>query len=90
MDYTVWIKDEYEDKWLPHECGDAGAVKSKVLEAANQALTVRITVEVPFEIQLKIGEPGAEGRKQTGTRSKKVEETPEEVSEDETHQDKPE
>ena len=60
MNYTVWIQEEFGDTWMPHECGDVGAVKRKVLEAAKSGLTVRVTVEVPFELQLKVGEPGTE------------------------------
>ena len=87
MDHTVWIKDEYDDKWAPHECGDAGAVKRKVLDAAKAGQTVRITVEVPFEVQLKVGEPGAEVKHPKRKEEKKVEQGKEEDTQDEADQD---
>ena len=90
MNYTVWIKDEYDDKWAPHECGDVEAVKRVVLQAAKEAKEIRITVEVPFEVGIKVGEPGAEVKKRTRKEEHEASKTTEEVVEDETHPDKPE
>ena len=86
MDYTVWIKDEFAEGWVPHDCGDQTAAKRKVLDAAKLGREVRMTVEVPFEVQLKVGEPGAEVRRKGKKPEPPAEETTEEELKNEADQ----
>lgn len=90
MDYTVWMKDEYEEAWRPQECGDLGAAKRKVLEAAKEGKEVRMTAEVTFELQLKVGEPGAEVKKTKTKVKPPAGETTQEEEKVEADKDKPE
>jgi len=87
MDYQVWIKDEYGDLWKREDCGDLGAAKRKILEAAKSGLQAALTQELPFELQLKVGEPGAEGKHPKRKEEKKVEQGKEEDTQDEADQD---
>ena len=87
MDYTVWVKEEFGDMWMPHVCGDVAAAKRKVLDASKMGKEVRMTVEVPFEVQLKVGEPGAEVKKPKPKEKEKAAETTQEEVEVETDKD---
>jgi len=62
MDHLVLTKEEFGDLWSLEECGDIPAAKRKVLEATKKGATVRLAVEVPFSVELKVGEPGGEGK----------------------------
>lgn len=90
MNYTVWVKDEYDETWRPKECGDLGAVKRIVLQAAKDKLEARITVEVPFEVQIKVGDPGAEVKRKTKKETTPAEATTETEEQDETDKDQSE
>lgn len=60
MNYQVWTKDQYADNWARVDCGDLGAAKRTILQAAKDGKQTVLTVEVPYEVQLKVGEPGEE------------------------------
>lgn len=60
MDYQVWIKDEYEDKYTMARCGDLVAAKRVIDEAVRTGGEPILTVEVPYELSIKVGEAGAE------------------------------
>jgi len=63
MDYQVWTKEEYGELWDRQEVGDLPAAKRAVLEGAKAGKRVTMTVEVPFFLELKVGEPGGETKK---------------------------
>ena len=90
MDYQVWVKDEYEDKYTKVDCGDIEAAKRELVNAARKGQEPILTVEVPFELLLKVGEPGTEPKKKPAAGTKKNQETPEEVTPGETDKDQAE
>ncbi len=63
MDYIVWIKDEYGDLWGRADAGDKPAAKRIILEHMKAGREPVLTVEVPFELVLNVGEPGIEDKK---------------------------
>ena len=87
MDYQVWTKAEYGDQWDREDCGDLGAAKRTILAASKEKKEVILTVEVPFSLELKVGEPGAEPKTPKRKPAKEPEETPEEEVESEADKD---
>jgi len=63
MDYQVWTQEYAGADWKRENVGDLPAAKRAVLAAAKEGKETILTVEVPFSIELKVGEPGAEVRK---------------------------
>ena len=55
MNYQVWTHDEYTG-WIKVECGDLPAVKREVLEALKQGKDPMVTVEVPYDVNIKVME----------------------------------
>ena len=90
MDYQVWVKEEYGNLWGRTDCGDLGAAKRKILDASKEGKEASLTQELPFELQLKVGEPGAEVKKSKAAKTLDPPETTEEVVKDEANPDKPE
>jgi len=87
MEYQVWKKDEFGDTWTKTDCGDIAAAKREVLSAAKEAKEAVLTVAIPFTVQLKVGEPGAVGKKVQKDEEKDTGETTEEEPESETDKD---
>jgi len=92
MNYQIWTKDEYTDNWTRKDAGDLGAAKRLLLEELKKGGDPILTTEVPFDLVLKLGEPGAETKrkpvkKETATDEKAEEETPSEVDQDKTEPD---
>jgi len=59
MDYQVWTKDEYEDKYTKVDCGDLPAAKREIDAAYKDGKDPILTVEVPYSLAIKIEEPGS-------------------------------
>jgi len=55
MNYQVWTKDEYEG-WKRVDCDGLEAVRAAVLVAIKGGKDPLVTVEVPFEVSIKIKE----------------------------------
>ena len=55
MNYQVWTKDEYEG-WKRADCPDIETVKASVLAAIKTGKDPLVTVEVPFDVNIKIKE----------------------------------
>ncbi len=63
MDYQVWIKDEYEEKYTKVDCGDLSAAKREIDKAVRVGGEPILTVEVPYELSILTGEAGSEVKK---------------------------
>lgn len=63
MDYQVWVKDQFGDTWGREDVGDLGAAKRSIMAAMKLGNDAVLTIEVPFSLELKVGEPGAEVKK---------------------------
>ena len=60
MNYQVWIKDEYGEAWAKVDCGDLPAAKRELDKAVRSGRQPMLTQELPYELSIKVGEPGAE------------------------------
>ena len=60
MDYQVWIKDEYEDKYTKVDCGDLAAAKREIDKAYQAGVQPILTVEVPYSLAIKVEAVGTE------------------------------
>lgn len=89
MDYQVWFKEDYADNYRKVECGDLAAVKREIDKAVRAGQQPILTVEVPYELGIKVGEVGAEKPKRK-TAKKESETKVEEVAEVEVAEDKAE
>lgn len=65
MNYQVWTKEEFEEKYTKVECGDLPAAKRHIDEAVRAGREPILTVEVPYELSIKTGEVGSEVKKST-------------------------
>ena len=63
MDYQVWIEDEYAHTWSKVDCGDLEAAKREVDKAVRAGANPLLTVEVPYTLNIKVGEIGSETSK---------------------------
>ena len=63
MEYQVWTKDEYGDNYTKVDCGDLAAAKREIEKAIRLSKEPTLTVEVPYEYNIKIGEAGVEVKK---------------------------
>ena len=90
MDYQVWTKAEFGDQWDRQDCGDIDAAKRTLLEASKAGKEAMLTVEVPFELELKVGEPGAEPKTPRKTAKQLADEKAEEERKREANPDPPE
>lgn len=89
MDYQVWIKDEFGDTYKKVDCGDLPAAKRVIDEAVRTGGEPILTVEVPYELSIKVGEAGGEKPKRK-REEKKPEESKKEEAESEANQGKTE
>ena len=55
MDYQVWTHDEYEG-WKKVDCGDLPAAQREILKALTSGKEPLLTVEVPYDFNVKIKE----------------------------------
>ncbi len=60
MDYQVWTRDEYEEKYTKVDCGDLGAVKQEIDRAVRTGQKPILTVEVLYSMAIKIEDVGTE------------------------------
>lgn len=60
MDYQVWLKEDYQELYRKVECGDLGAAKRELDKAVRAGQEPILTMEVPYELGIKVGEVGAE------------------------------
>lgn len=60
MEYQVWKKTEYSEDYTKVDCGDLGAVKRELEQALKGGKEAILTQIIPYELTLKIGEPGGE------------------------------
>jgi len=63
MDYQVWIKEEFDERYTKVDCGDLPAAKREVDKAVRSGREPILTVGVPYELSIKTGEPGSEVKK---------------------------
>lgn len=54
--YQVWTKEEYAEGWSKVDCGDLQAVQREILKAVKDGKDPLITMEIPFDISIKIKE----------------------------------
>ncbi len=90
MDYQIWTKEYEAGPWSREDAGDIEAAKRIILAASKEGKESILTVEVPFSLELKVGEPGGEVKKARTPAKEKTKEKPGEESQDETNKDKPE
>lgn len=60
MDYQVWTKNEYGEEWTKVVCGDLTAVRREIDKAVRAGGEPMLTVEVPYELSIKVSEVGSE------------------------------
>ena len=63
MDYQVWTKEDFGDTYKKVDCGDLGAVKRELDRAVRDGKEPLLTIEVPYELSIKIQEVGSEAKK---------------------------
>ena len=63
MDYQVWTKAEYGEEWTRVVCGDLVAAKREIDKAVRAGGEPMLTVEVPYELNIKVSEVGSEVKK---------------------------
>lgn len=87
MDYIILVKEEFGDLWAKKDAGDVAAARREVLAAEKTGRQTILAVEVPFEVQLKIGEPGGESNRKLSAKKPPSSEKVEEAAESETNPD---
>lgn len=93
MGYRIWTKEEYGDCWNGEEAADLEEVKRLVLDASKKGKEVLLTDDIPFSLEIKVGEPGIRAHTESRQTSKvikesKQEEGAREVNQGQTKQDK--
>jgi len=63
MDYQVWIKNEYDEGYTKVDCGDLGAAKREIDKAVRLGVEPILTIEIPYELNIKVSEVGSEVKK---------------------------
>lgn len=58
LKYSIFSKDNFGDMWTRSEVADDEEAKKKLLELQKEKVETVLVVEVPFELELKIGEVG--------------------------------
>ena len=89
MDYQVWTKEEYEELYKLTVCGDLSAARRMIDTAVRAGLKPMLTVEVPYELSIKVGVVGQEAPK-SKTKKAPAETIKEEVIESEVTEDQAE
>ena len=60
MNYQVWIKNEYDESYEKVDCGDLPAARREIDKAVRAGREPLLTVEVPYELSIKVSEVGSE------------------------------
>ena len=60
--YQVWTKDEFEG-WKRKDCEDLAAAQAELFAALKRGAEPLLTVEVPFDVNIKIKEVPTEEKK---------------------------
>ena len=63
MEYQVWVKEEYGELWKKVACSDIPTVKRELDKAVRAGQEPLVTVEVPYELSIKLSEVGSEVKK---------------------------
>lgn len=63
MNYQVWSKEEYGELWKKVDCEDIAAAKGEIDKAVRAGGEPILTVEVPYELNIKVSEVGSEVKK---------------------------
>lgn len=63
MNYQVWTKADYEEMWKRVDCVDIAAVKRELDKSVRAGQEPLVTVEVPYELGIKLSEVGSEVKK---------------------------
>ena len=63
MDYQVWTKEDYSDNYTKVDCGDLPAAKREIEKVVKAGREPILTLEVPYEYNIKVGEAGSEVKK---------------------------
>ncbi len=87
MDYIILVKEEFSDLWAKKDAGDLAAAKREILAAEKTGRGTILAVAVPFEVQLKVGEPGTETKKSARQKYREGVKEPVEEAEVETNPD---
>ena len=53
--YQVWTKDEFEG-WKRKDCDDLAVAQAELLAALKRGAEPLLTIEVPFDVNIKIKE----------------------------------
>ena len=85
MDYQVWTKDEYGDIYTKVDCGDLAAARRELDKAVRAGREPILTQELPYELSIKVGEPGP-GVSKARVEKQKAEKIEKEVTESEADQ----
>jgi len=70
MDYQVWIKEEFDERYTKVDCGDLPAAKREIDKAVRAGREPILTLAIPYELSIKTGEPGSEVKKRETKSSK--------------------
>lgn len=90
MEYQIWTKTEFGEQYDLVKAEGEEAVKRELLEALKAGREPILTVEVPFDLQLKIKQPGDQPKKTPARKSKDESEKPEEDVKSEADENPPE
>ena len=63
MDYQVWIKEEFDERYTKVDCGDLPAAKREIDKAVRAGREPILTLAIPYELSIKTGEAGSEVKK---------------------------
>jgi predicted transcriptional regulator len=63
MEYQVWTKEDFGETYKKVDCGDMDAVRRELDKAVREGKEPLLTVEVPYELSIKIQEVGSEAKK---------------------------
>jgi hypothetical protein len=87
--YIVWT-EEYEGHYIKVECGDKPATERQILEALKQGKTPLLTLEIPYDFNVKMREDKAPDLKKPADKKSPAPKKVEEETKSETDQDKTE
>ena len=90
MDYQIWSPEDYSDNWRRQDAEGLAAAERVIRSELQLGHEPVLTVEVPFQVQLKVGEPGAEPKETKVPKETAAEKKAREEAELETNKDKTE
>lgn len=56
MEYQIWIKDEFEEKYTKVDCGDMAAAKRELQKALLEGKDPLLTAAIPYDFSIKVDE----------------------------------